>query len=586
MTKSNKSRPSRPGASSNMPVTTTSDSVVGHSATTQSMTGGMAIVGQLIANGIDTVFGLPGVQMYPFFDALQQRSDAIRTYGARHEQGTAYMAFGYARSTGRPGICSVVPGPGLLNATAALATAQGACTPVLCITGQVPSQFIGRGRGHLHELSDQLGMIRSIVKWAARIERPADAPRILNEAFRQMLSGRPGTVCVEMAWDTMGSQEPVTLLPAAQITAAHVPSAASIEAAARLIVDARHPMIMAGSGALHAGADVLALAEDLDAPVAAFRGGRGVVAEDHPLGISAATAMKLWPETDLLIGIGSRLELPYMRWTGMMTLIDKPAAPPHLIRIDIDPAEMARLIPHAAILADAAIGATLLRDAIKTLRQTKKMAKIDKPRRRAHIAEVRQATRKATEKIQPQMAYLDVIREVLPRDGIFVEELCQAGFASQYGYPVYAPRTYISCGFQGTLGFGFPTALGVKAAHPNTPVVSIIGDGGFLFGVQEMATAAQENIALVTILFNNASFGNVLRDQRERYGNRIIGAALENPDFQLLAKSFNIDSARVRSPEELRPALQRAIAARKPVLIEVEIPQGSEISPWEFIAKR
>jgi len=199
---------------------------------------------------------------------------------------------------------------------------------------------------------------------------------------------------------------------------------------------------------------------------------------------------------------------------------------------------------------------------------------------------VRWATQRDIQKILPHLSYLDVIREALPRHGILVEELCQVGFTSAFGYPVYAPRTYVSCGFQGTLGYGFPTALGVKAANPDVPVVSITGDGGFMFAVQELATAAQDNIGLVTVLFNNSSYGNVLRDQKERFGNRVIGAALDNPDFQMLAKSFGIDSARVTSPEELRVALGRAMGAKKPVLIEVAVPQGSEASPWEFLMPR
>jgi acetolactate synthase I/II/III large subunit len=168
------------------------------------MTGGMAIVEALIANGVDTLFGLPGAQLYALFDALQQRRHQIRTVGARHEQACGYMAFGYARSTGRPGVYAVVPGPpGLLNSTAALATALGCGAPVLCIKGQVPTAFMDRGRGHLHELPDQLATLRSLVKWAAGIERPADAPDVISRAFSQMLSGRPGPVAVEMAWDSM-----------------------------------------------------------------------------------------------------------------------------------------------------------------------------------------------------------------------------------------------------------------------------------------------------------------------------------------------------------------------------------------------
>ncbi|MEQ1647360.1 MAG: thiamine pyrophosphate-dependent enzyme [Hyphomicrobiaceae bacterium] len=544
------------------------------------MTGGMAIVEQLIANNVDTVFGLPGAQMYPFFDALQQRSDHIRTYGARHEQACAYMAFGYARSTGKPGVYAVVPGPGMLNTTAALATALGACQPVLCITGQVPSQFLDRGRGHLHELPDQLGLLSKLVKWCARIERPADAPAIINEAFRQMQSGRPGPVAVEMAWDIMASSAAVTPLPKAELAKSIPPSQSEIDRAAKLLATAKNPMIFTGSGAQHASAEILALAELLNAPVTAFRGGRGVMPEDHPLGISSPTAHRLWPATDVAIGIGTRMELPFMRWTGMMSMVDKPIAPPHIIRIDIDPAEMRRLQVHAPIVADAAEATLALRRTIEKLRGHSKSQTSVAPDR---INNARTATQAAIQKIQPQLAYLEVIRECMPRDGILVEELCQIGFTSYFGYPVYKPRTYISPGYQGTLGYGFPTALGVKAAHPDTPVVSIIGDGGFMFGVQEMATAVQERLNLITILFNNKSYGNVLRDQRIGFGNRTIGAVLENPDFQMLGKAFRADTYLVRSPQELRPALTRALKSKAPVLIEVEVPQGSETSPWEFI---
>ena len=544
-------------------------------------TGGAAIVDALITNGTDTLFGLPGAQMYPLFDALQQRGDQIRTVGARHEQACGYMAFGYARSTGRPGVFAVVPGPGVLNTAAALCTALGCNAPVLCITGQVPAAFIGRRRGHLHELPDQLATLRSLTKWSMRIERPADAPEIVNEAFRQMLSGRPGPVAIEMAWDVMASRAPVRPLPAAEIPAPSPAAPEEIAAAARILAAARRPMIMTGSGAQHASDAIRALADYLDAPVAAFRGGRGVMPEDDPLGISSFVAHELWSETDAVIGIGTRLELPLMRWTGMMTLIDRPREPPHVIRIDIDPAEMQRLVPHAGIVADAEVGAKALLAALERLHARKPPAVSQQIRGR--IVAAKTAARSRIEKVQPQLAYLDVIREVLPRDGIFVTELSQVGFTSYFGYPVYAPHTYISEGFQGTLGFGFPTALGVKVAHPDRPVVSVTGDGGFMFGMQELATAKQEGIGLVTLLFNNRSYGNVLRDQRTNFGNRVIGAALDNPDFMLIAKAFGIEGHRVGSPDALRPVLAAAIDAAGPVLIEIEVPQGSETSPWEFI---
>lgn len=547
------------------------------------MTGGAAIVEALVANGVDTVFGLPGAQLYPLFDALQQRAEAIRTIGARHEQACGYMAFGYARSTGRPGVYAVVPGPGVLNTTAALCTAYGCCAPVLCITGQVPSAFLGRNRGHLHELPDQLATLRSLVKWAARIERPADAPAIMNEAFRQMLSGRPGPVAVEMAWDTMASSGHVEPLGPADIPEPPAPSPLEVEAAARLLEAAKRPMILTGSGAQHASAAVQALAQELQAPVAAFRGGRGVVPEDDALGISSYAAYRLWPETDALVAIGTRTEMPYMRWTGMMSLIERPQAPPHLVRIDIDPAEMRRLVPHAGIVADADAGTRALVAAVRRLRGRKGQAEAAPAKARARIAAVKAEVRAAIEKVQPQLAYLDVIRDVLPREGIFVTELSQVGFTSYFGYPVYGPRTYVTEGYQGTLGFGFPSALGVKAAHPDQPVVSVAGDGGFMFGVQELATAVQYGLAVVVLLFNNGAYGNVMRDQRTNFSNRVIGAALSNPDFMALARSFGVEAHRVASPQALRPVLEAALGAKGPVLVEIAVAQGSETSPWEFI---
>lgn len=538
------------------------------------MTGGTAIVEGLLAQGVDTVFGLPGAQMYPLFDALAMNADRIRTVGARHEQATAYMAFGQARSTGKPAVYAVVPGPGMLNTTAALATAWGCCAPVLCLTGQVPSSFLGKGRGHLHELPDQLATLKSLTKWAARIETPADAPAMVAEAFRQMLSGRPGPVALEMAWDVMASSVPVPEALAATLEPPPDPTPDALERAKALILAARRPMIFTGSGAQHASDAIGRLAAQLSAPVAGFRGGRGIIDETGPFGLTCYAANRYYGGVDLVIAIGTRLEMPTMRWGNQMNRVDRLDGGRKLIRIDIDPAEAMRLAADVDLTTDSAIGVEALLAALEHHTGADNQALIAKAR--AEAAE-------AVAVIQPQMAYLDVIRAVLPPEAFLVEELAQVGFASYFGYPARRPRTYVSTGFQGTLGFGFQTALGVKVAHPNTPVVSITGDGGFLFGVQELATARQYGIALVTIVFNNEAYGNVRRDQATRFGNRLIGADLVNPDFIALAGSFGIASERVTSPEALRPVLARAIAADEPFLIEVVVPRGSEPSPWPFI---
>jgi len=542
------------------------------------MTAGDAIVASLEANGVRTIFGLPGVQMYPLFDALYRRKHAIRTVASRHEQGCAYMAYGYAQSTGQRGVFSVVPGPGILNAGAALNTAWAANAPLLCITGEVATPFIGKHRGHLHEMPDQLATLRSFVKWAEKIERPADVPAVINEAFRQMLSGRRGPVAVEIAWDVLAASEPVPEATRAPIDPPLAPSASAIEEAAKLLVAAKRPMIMVGSGAQHASAEVLALAEALNAPVTSFRGGRGIVAEDHPLGLSNYAASRLWPQVDVLLGIGSRLELPYMRWTkNYMQYSAVAEAPPQLIRIDIDPQEMQRLRPHVPVVGDSALATQALLDSVTRTRQ--------KPAAggRSFILAAKNLAAAAIQKIQPMVAYLEVIREVLPRDGFFVREVNQIGFASWYAFPVYAPRTYVTEAFSGTLGYGFPTALGVKIANPEKAVVCASSDGGFMFAVQELASAVQEKINLVTLVFNNNAFGNVLRDQQLGFDHRIMCAELQNPDFVKLAESFGVEAYRAHSPAALKPLLANALAAHGPVLIEIPIPRGSEISPWEFV---
>ena len=528
-----------------------------------------------LANGIDTVFGLPGAQVYPLFDAIY-RSPDVNAIISRHEQGAAYMAYGYSAATGKPGAFAVVPGPGILNASAALCTAQACNKPVLCMTGQVMSEFLGKGRGHLHELPDQLATLASIVKHADRIDDVTSTSAQMNEAFRQMQSGRPGPASIEMCWDTMAKSWDVEIGPGNDTIDKPAVNDDEIDAAAELIANAKNIMIMCGGGAQHASAEVRELAEMLGASVTAFRSGRGVVSEDSAWGISSATAHLLWPQTDLLIGIGSRLEMQYMRWESMAHYIDRPPeGGAKLIRIDIDPQEMQRFKPDVAVVADALDATRALIE--KAGRKGFKSGDLDR------IAEAKARARKDIQEIQPQMSYLDTIREVLPRDGYFVEELCQVGFTSNFGFDIYEPRTYVTTGYQGTLGYGFPTAIGVKAAMPDRVVLSIIGDGGFMFGMPELASAAQHDIGLITIIFNNHSFGNVRRDQQMKYDSNLIGADLDNPDFVKLAESFGVAGYRVESPDELKPALTKAIDEDKPAIIEVLIERGSETSPWKYI---
>jgi acetolactate synthase-1/2/3 large subunit len=533
------------------------------------LTGGEALVDGVLAHGIDTVFGLPGAQIYGLFDALQRAQPRLKVYGARHEQACSYMALGYARSTGRPSVCAVVPGPGVLNAGAGLLTAFGTNSPVLCLTGQVPRNFLDLGRGQLHEMPDQLASLRGIVKWAERIEHPSLAPMLVARAFQEMQSGRPGPAALEMPWDVFTQKARVeTCQPFGRLPSPPA-DPERLEEAARLIAQSRSPMIFVGGGAFGAAGEILDLAELIDAPVVAFRSGRGIVSNAHELGLTIAAAYRLWPQTDLMIGIGTRLEVPCWRWPF------RPAEQ-RVIRIDIDAAEMRRMVPDVAVVADAAAGTRGLAAAVRRIGRRSSGW-------REAIRRASAAAESEIQSIQPQVGYLRALREILPANGYVTDEISQVGFASWYAFPVYEPRTFISSGYQGTLGFGFPAALGVKAAHPDRPVVAICGDGGFMFGVQELATAVQYGLGVIALVFNNNAFGNVRRDQQRAFDGRVLGADLVNPDFMQLAAAFGVGGARVESPAALRLALEQALGDSRPWLIEIKVPRDAESDPWRFI---
>jgi len=539
----------------------------------ETLTGGEAAVAALLDNGVDTVFGLPGVQTYHLFDALAraQQQGRLRVIGARHEQGSGYMAFGYAQSTGRVGVYSVVPGPGMLNSSAALLTAYGASAPVLLVTGEIPSEFLGCGLGHLHEMPDQLATLRTLTKWSARADHPAEVAPLLNEAFRQLASGRPRPVAVAVPWDVLGQRAPAAPTPAAP--AGPPPLALdgdAVEQAAALLRSASNPMIMVGGGARDASAEVLALAEHLQAPVVSFRGGRGIVADDHPLGFTCAEGFERWAATDVLLGLGSRLELAWFRWP------DRPRSL-KLVTVDVDPRHAVRVKADVGIFGDAGTGTAAVLAALQASGHR------SRPSRAAEFEDLKQAKRKEIETALPDVAYLAAIREVLPRDGFLVEEITQLGFASYFAFPSYLPRRFVTAGHQGTLGFGYPTALGVKAAHPSSPVVSINGDGGFLFAAQELATAVQYGINVVAIVFNNNAYGNVLMDQRRLFAGRELGGQLHNPDFVALAHAYGADGSRAGSPGQLKQQLADALEAESPALIEVPTRLAEGISPWRFL---
>jgi acetolactate synthase-1/2/3 large subunit len=535
---------------------------------TQSLTTAQAVVSMLELNGIDTIFCLPGVQNDGFFDALYDRTNAIKPIHARHEQGSAYMALGYAMASGKPSAYVVVPGPGFLNTTAALSTAYAVNAPVLALCGQIQQSMIGRNVGLLHELPDQLSIMRGLTKFADRITAPAEAPGLVNEAFRRLLSGRRRPVALECAMDTWGRKAPVEL-PAAAAVADPMPvDEDGVERAARLLGSAQRPLIAVGSGAMDAGQYVQQIAEMLEAPVMTGRMGQGVIDGRHRLSVTAPAGYRFWGAADVVLAVGTRLQPQQQNW-GMDDDLK-------IIRIDIDSAELDRQKrPEIGIVGDAA--ATL-----KSLagRLGKHVGKTNG--RAARVAEIKAAaTKTLRDTVGPQIAYLEAIRKALPEDGILVDELTQMGYVARMAYPTYKPRTFLSPGYQGTLGWGYATSLGVKVAKPGTPVVSINGDGGFLFTAMEMATAAQNGIGVVAVVFSDGAYGNVKRIQQLSYNNRTIASDLHNPDFVKLGESFGIASERVTSPDELSAAISRGIARGAPMLIDC--PVGQLPDPWKLV---
>ena len=530
------------------------------------MTTGEATVATLIAHGFDTIYALPGVHNDHLFDALHQAGERLRVVHTRHEQGAAYMALGAALATGKPQAYSVVPGPGLLNSGAALLTAYGMNAPVLALIGQIPAARIGKGLGYLHEIRDQGGIIARLVDHASRIDAPAEAPAKVAKAIRSMHEGRPGPAALECAIDVWGKRGAVAPIREPALPRGPRIDHDAVRAAARLLGRSKRVLIVAGGGAQDASAEVTLLSDLLQAPVMAYRRGRGVLDGRDPFSVTLPIGHDLWKQADAVLAVGTRLN-PLTAWGYDKTLT--------VVRVDADPEEPARYRkPNVALIGDAA---PILRHLIEELPRFSRR----RSPRREEMLERQAKLRQRLAKLDPQLAFVEAIRRELPENGIYVDEVTQIGFAARLAFPVYRPRTFLSPGFQDNLGWGYATALGAQCARPDVPVLSINGDGGFLYTANEIATAIRHRIPLVAVVFNDGAFGNVRRIQQERFGNRVIASDLANPDFVKYAESFGAAGRRARNPDELGAALRLAFARPEPTLIEV--PVGPMPSPWEFI---
>src|SRR5581483_11089349 len=526
-----------------------------------------AAVATLIGHGLDTVYALPGIHNDHLFDALQRASASLRVIHTRHEQGAAYMALGAALATAKPQAYAVVPGPGLLNSGAALLTAYGMNAPVLAIIGQIPASAIGKAHGHLHEIRDQAGVVARLVDHSTIVRNPKEASAKVAKAIQSKSQGRPGPAAIECPIDVWGQSARVP--PIATPAASRPPKVdiGKVRAAAKVLGKARRVLIVAGGGAQGASSEVTLLSDMLQAPVLAYRRGRGVLDSRNPFSVTLPLGRDLWAEADAVLAVGTRLLTPVTQWGIDKTL--------QIVRVDADREEPARVSrPKVSLVGDAAPVLHALADELARYNRRREP-------RRDEMLERQAKLRQRLAKLAPQLAFLEAIRAELPEDGVYVDEVTQVGFAARLAFPVYKPRTFLSPGYQDNLGWGYATALGVQHARTDVPVLSINGDGGFLYTGNELATAMRHGIPLIAIVFVDGAFGNVRRIQQEQFGNRLIACDLVNPDFVKYAESFGAAGRRARDPEELRVALRESFARREPTLIEV--PVGAMPSPWEFI---
>ncbi|MGI9252336.1 MAG: thiamine pyrophosphate-binding protein, partial [Thermomicrobiales bacterium] len=400
----------------------TSSAAIGADGT---LTGGESLVETLIAQGVDTIFGLPGIQLDGLFNALHGAQDRLRVIHTRHEQATAYMADGYARVTGKEGVCVVVPGPGALNAAAGLSTAYSCNSPVLCVTGQIRSDLIGKNRGALHEITDQLGMFRSVTKWADRPDTASDVGGTVEEAFRQLRTGRMRPVAIEVAPDVLTSTGGrVGRADTSRVRFGGDPDL--LAKAAKTLGEAKNPVIMAGGGVERSGAsgELRRVAELLEAPVLKTSHGKGALTDRHYLAQNGLLSGEFLPKADVVVILASRFPDP-AGWQWY------PAPGQQVIQIDIDRTEFGKFGPATLnIEGDARPTLAALADLIPA--HNRKRAS-----REAELLPIKQAFQKKIETIEPQAGYGLAIRAELPDDGILVGEFTQVGYWSYLGYDDY-----------------------------------------------------------------------------------------------------------------------------------------------------
>ena len=535
------------------------------------MTGGKAVIESLMAQGVDTAFGIISVHMLAVYDALYDVQDRFRFISARHEQAAAYEADGYARASGKPGVCFTSTGPGAANTLGALGEAWAASSPVLQVTSNVDLALVDKGLGFLHEPFNQQRMFESVTRWTAMPRTHQEISQAALEAFTRFQTERPGPIEIEVPTDILHSAAEVEVLGKRQ----HAKTAgdpAAVEKAAKLLAGSKRVVIWAGGGVVsaEASAQLTALAEALGAVVVTTYGGKGAFPADHPqyAGVTWGgrgpygpnPLHQFLPTADAVLIVGSRMPYHMTRMVGIQL-------PESIVQIDLDEGELGKNYP---------VTVGVHGDAARVLEQLS-AALPDSAGGGAEGAreagELRRQVREAFGASEPnQQRTLDALRRVIPREAIVVCDATLPAYSAVQAFPVYEPRTYIGPHGWADIGFGFPAALGAAVGRPDVPVVLFSGDGGFQLNLQELGTAAQYNIPLTAIVWNNSAWGVLKGQQRTGYGERYMASELVNPDFVRLAESYGLAATRVSNLAELETTLDASIKQRGFHLIEVSLP--------------
>ncbi|MDQ3702426.1 MAG: thiamine pyrophosphate-binding protein [Chloroflexota bacterium] len=524
----------------------------------------------LIKGGVRHAFGIAGVHNLPVYDALAQ-SGQIKSYVTRHEQGAAFMADGYARVAGTPGVALVTTGPGLTNTVTPLAGAWSDSVPLLVIgtAGELP--LLGKYKGYLHEYKDQHGVMAAAAG-AQLVEQTGALEQVTLDALARMQTGRPRPMTIEVPIDVLAASAAVDPAPRPTLPAPVAPDAAAIRRTVALLHNAHFPLLFVGGGVSRAGANdlLLALAETLRAPVLTSISGKGSIPDSNlwSAGCTWRTSSgptdgypDLWRQADAGLVIGSRL-------TGMSTRAWRLPLPQPLAHLDVDPGEMGKSYPVAErLVGDARVGLEMLLEEIGRLGGTGASRWQETDIRAARDADDAAGGAKCPE----ALAIVRALRQALPAEGILVCDQAIACYWAVRHFPVEGRRRFLYPAGSAALGFGLPVGIGAQVAAPQTPVCVLAGDGGFLFTGTELATAVQYELPLAIVICNDNAYGMIKAAQERSYNGRVIDTELRNPDFVAYGRAFGAYAERLAGPEELAGALTAAWSRRGPSLLVMDI---------------